>query len=219
VTEASGSPAHLPAPVVEVLGGTPRNRFRGPSPGWRLPPALRRRVVSFDRRVDTAFDRLRGRRSAVDRTLYALSALGDFSLLWHLLGAAKGLRSERDFHGAVRLAVGLGVESVLVNGAVKSLFRRHRPPWEGGRPYRLRLPHTSSFPSGHASSGFFAASLLADGDPAWRVTYLLAALVAASRIHVRIHHASDVVGGAVLGLLLGGAVRRAAPLPPEGGES
>jgi undecaprenyl-diphosphatase len=40
----------------------------------------------------------------------------------------------------------------------------------------------------------------------------LAALVAASRVHVRIHHPSDVVGGAVIGASLGTVIRERWPL-------
>jgi undecaprenyl-diphosphatase len=58
----------------------------------------------------------------------------------------------------------------------------------------------------------FAAMLLADGDRRRRwLWYGLAALVATSRPYVRIHHASDVVGGVVVGRLLGTAARRLWP--------
>jgi undecaprenyl-diphosphatase len=103
---------------------------------------------------------------------------------------------------AVKLSVILGVESLLVNVGIKSLFRRSRPMWEAehARPHRLRSPRTSSFPSGHASSAFTAAGVLAfTGDPLWPVYYGIAIVVASSRAYVRIHHASDVVGGAILG--------------------
>jgi undecaprenyl-diphosphatase len=46
------------------------------------------------------------------------------------------------------------------------------------------------------------------GPPPW---YLLAGLVAFSRVYVRLHHTSDVVAGAVLGLTFGLAARRFAP--------
>ena len=39
-----------------------------------------------------------------------------------------------------------------------------------------------------------------------------AGVVAVSRVHVRIHHASDVVVGAGIGLALGRLIRRAVPL-------
>ena len=74
----------------------------------------------------------------------------------------------------------------------------------------LRRPHTSSFPSGHATSGFMAATVLGAGrsTPTKLAWYGVATVVAASRVHVKIHHASDVVGGAVIGLGLGAVVRR-----------
>jgi undecaprenyl-diphosphatase len=72
---------------------------------------------------------------------------------------------------------------------------------------------SSSFPSGHASAAFTAAGILAEDSRAWPLWYLLAGLVASSRVHVKIHHASDVVGGAVLGIALGRMARRAWPLP------
>ena len=200
--------------AVEALGGTPSDVRRGPSVGIRLPGVLRRRVTAFDTGVDRAFERIRGR-GPFDKLFYAASELGDFALIWHLLGTAKGLRSDRDVKGAVRLSAALGIESVLVNGVIKSMFRRNRPVWEQHRPRALRRPRTSSFPSGHASSGFMAARLLSEGDPAWRGAYAVAAVVAASRIHVRIHHASDVLAGAVLGIALGTAARRLVPLAPR----
>jgi membrane-associated phospholipid phosphatase len=39
------------------------------------------------------------------------------------------------------------------------------------------------------------------------VYFSLAALVAAIRVYTRMHHTSDVVAGAALGLVLGGAFR------------
>jgi undecaprenyl-diphosphatase len=183
----------------------------GARQGGRLP-ALRRWVRAFDARADAAFDRIRGNPVA-DRIFYTASAVGDFSLLWLALAAARGLRSERDWHAAVRAAAVLGVESLVVNAGVKSLFRRRRPPWDQPRPLRLRRPRSSSFPSGHATAAACAAVVLGEGDPLWPVYALLAALVAASRVHVKIHHASDVVAGIPIGLAFGLAARRLAPLP------
>ena len=54
-----------------------------------------------------------------------------------------------------------------------------------------------------------AATLLSQGRPKQRPIWLgVAAVVAASRVHVKIHHASDVVGGAVIGVLAGTLVGR-----------
>ena len=159
-------------------------------------------VDRFDLLVDRAFDQLRGK-PAWDRIFYTASELGDHSLIWHLLGTAQGVVRPDGAARAVRLWTSLGVESALVNGGIKSLFRRSRPAFDGERPHHLRSPRTSSFPSGHASSAFLAAALLSQGSKAKPVYYAAAVVVASSRVHVRIHHASDVVGGAVLGIALG----------------
>src|SRR5690606_10423671 len=151
-----------------------------------------------------------------DRVMYAASALGDFSLVWALLGSAKSLRSARDEQAFLRLLVGLAAESVLVNQGIKRLFRRTRPLPEGERPHHLPPPPTTSFPSGHASSGAFAATLLSDGSKAPIAWWAVALVVASSRVHVRIHHASDIVAGAALGTVLGLVVRRLWRLPPRG---
>ncbi|MDQ3756779.1 MAG: phosphatase PAP2 family protein [Actinomycetota bacterium] len=179
-----------------------------------LSTHTRKRIAAFDARVDTGLDRVRGNPVA-DRVMYAASALGDHSLVWLMFGALRGLRSEHDWKAAVRVGAGLGIESAVVNVGVKSLFRRTRPPWETDRPFRLRRPRTSSFPSGHATSAFTAAGLLSDDDPLWPLYYLVAGLVATSRVYVRVHHASDVLGGIPIGILLGRIGRRLAPLPPR----
>jgi undecaprenyl-diphosphatase len=163
---------------------------------------IRESVAAFDERVDAAFDRLRGNRLA-DRVMYGASAVGDHSLIWVIVGAARALGSQRRLPSAVRMAVALGAESLLVNVGIKSLVRRRRPPSSDSRPLPLRQPVTSSFPSGHATSAFCAAGLLSDGDRLWPLYYGLAVVVASSRIYVRIHHASDVLAGAAIGALLG----------------
>ncbi len=178
-------------------------------------------VRRFDSGVERALDAIRGHR-AVDRLFYGASELGDFSLVWLLLGAARALRSDRDLEAAKRLVVGLAAESLVVNGLIKSVFRRTRPSWEAERPLRLRRPRTSSFPSGHATAACVATILLAEEDPLWPLYCAVGAVVATSRVYVKIHHASDVLAGMVVGVALGVAGRRLMPLPPrsteEGGD-
>lgn len=178
----------------------------------RAPPGVSARVADFDREVDRFFDdHLRGRPTA-DRLFYAASALGDHGLIWFMLATLRGLRSGEHLPAAVRTAVGVAVESVVVNGPVKLLFRRSRPVHHGLRPLPLRTPRTSSFPSGHATSAFCAASLLSENDPFWPLYYAIALAVAWSRVHVKIHHASDVAAGIAIGAVMGHLGRRLSPL-------
>jgi undecaprenyl-diphosphatase len=177
------------------------------------PPHELSLVERFDELVDGWFDRIRGTEPA-DRIMYGLTELGDFGLIWLLLAFARGLRSEEDAWAAIKLAGVLGLESVVVNGLVKSQFKRERPVVQDDRPHKLRIPLTTSFPSGHSSSAMLAGMLLTQrSSRATKVAIFgLGAVVASTRIHVRIHHASDVVGGVAVGLALGTVARRVFPL-------
>lgn len=171
-------------------------------------------IKAFDAAADRRADQLRGN-AVADKVMYGASELGDWSLIWHLIGAGQALLPGRDPMTAVRLSAILGAESLLVNGGVKSLFRRTRPVWIDAvpRPHRLRTPRSTSFPSGHASSAFTAATILAQGDPLWPLYYGVAAVVASSRVYVKIHHASDVIAGAALGIGIATVARRVWPKP------
>src|SRR5262249_34217597 len=65
-----------------------------------------------------------------------------------------------------------------------------------------------SFPSGHSATTFAAATVLQQhlGYKAGLPTYLIASYVAASRLHDNRHFASDVVFGAVTGIVVGRSV-------------
>lgn len=161
------------------------------------------RVAAFDERADAVLERIRDHRVSA-RLFRIASTVGDFSLVWHAIGLAYGLGVERRLGHALGFSALIGVESLLVNQVVKRLFRRSRPTATGDPRYVVRRPSTSSFPSGHASSAFFAATLLTvwagiASAPLW---WAIALVVALSRAVVRIHHASDVVGGIVVGVLL-----------------
>ncbi len=198
------APASQPASVTEA-----------PPVRRALPKPWRARIDAFDKAVDDALDHVRGNPIA-DRVFYLATELGDWALVWHIIGTARGLLDDDKADEALRLSMILGGESLLVNGVIKSFFRRTRPAWEQPRAYRIRRPRSSSFPSGHASSAFTAAAVLGEDDALWPVVYAIAAVVATSRVYVRIHHASDVVGGILVGAALGRIARRVWPKPGGG---
>ena len=173
---------------------------------------LRDLIKIFDDRVDASFDALRGNRIA-DRTFYTASELGDFGLLWVIFGLLRALRGGKlNERAAVRAIIATGVESFIVNIILKSIFGRGRPVREIEHPLPIRQPLTSSFPSGHATAAFCGAMLLSDEDPLAGLYFASAIVVALSRIYVKIHHASDVAAGIVVGLSLGAIAKRLFPL-------
>jgi undecaprenyl-diphosphatase len=110
----------------------------------------------------------------------------------------------------IGLAVALGVESLIVNQGIKRIFRRARPTISGDPRFDVREPSTSAFPSGHASAAAFTATILSawDGKRSRPLWWALAAIVGTSRAYVRIHHASDVIAGAIVGAGLGAVATR-----------
>jgi undecaprenyl-diphosphatase len=183
---------------VDPVAGVPGQSQFGPS------------VDAFDTRVDELLELLRGH-PLFDRIFATASHVGDFSLIWHLIGVGRGIVLRCPDQVLV-LAALLGVESLVVNQGVKRLFRRERPTETGDVRLQVRRPTTSSFPSGHASSAAFAAMVLSgwDGPRVGVIWWKIAAIVGISRAYVRIHHGSDVVAGAFVGALLGVVGRRIA---------
>ena len=166
------------------------------------------RVHAFDETVEKWLEQYRT--DTLDAVFYGLSNAGDHGKVWHVLGAARALRRRQPRY-AIRFSTALGLESAFTNGLVKSLFRRVRPlehfVHDRPLPYRMRRPITSSFPSGHAVTGFMCSVVLAKDTRAAPLYVGLAALIAASRVYTRMHHPSDVIAGAALGLALGHVVK------------
>ena len=162
-------------------------------------------MTSFDEAGDRVLEPLRNHRASNALFGFA-SKVGDFSVVWHIIGLLRAIGSVHRLQQALALSVALGVESVIVNQGVKRLVKRERPTTSGDHRFEVRTPSTSSFPSGHASSATFAAIVLTSftGFPLAAVWLIIALVVALSRVVVRIHHLSDIVGGIVTGAILGG---------------
>src|SRR5919112_494129 len=104
------------------------------------------------------------------------------------------------------LGMDLIESTILAEGLtqlIKVAVRRHRPihPDGGSNP-------GYSFPSGHATVTFAAATVLQQhlGWKAAVPTYLVASYVAMSRLHDNRHFASDVAAGAAEGIIIGRSV-------------
>lgn len=107
----------------------------------------------------------------------------------------------------------LSFESWMISGVIvsglKFLIGRRRPQGNGDgfnfHPFSFRS-RDHSFPSGHASSAFAVATVIANHSEEFSIDFLaynLAALAALSRIHDSKHWASDVFIGAAIGYFVG----------------
>lgn len=63
---------------------------------------------------------------------------------------------------------------------------------------------TYSFPSNHALNNFAVATFFSFLFPQFRVIlFITASLIAISRVYLGLHYPSDIIGGAVLGIIFG----------------
>jgi len=95
------------------------------------------------------------------------------------------------------------VTAAVVNLGAKPLGRRSRPDRAVERvpvARHVRMPSSTSFPSGHSATAFaFATGVGHVLAPAAIPLHGLAALVAYSRVHTGVHYPADVVIGALIG--------------------
>jgi membrane-associated phospholipid phosphatase len=107
------------------------------------------------------------------------------------------------------------VAADLLSYGTRDWIDRRRPPLVYPEPKPLvHVPHSGSFPSGHSANAFACATVLAWYDRRLAVpAFVLAAAIAWSRVYVGVHWPLDVLGGAVLGVLLATALLMLAAIP------
>ncbi len=133
-----------------------------------------------------------------------VTKLGDHGIFW--IGVAilllffKKTRATGAMMG-VALLCGL----IIGNGMMKPMIGRTRPyDTEGAMQIHLLVDRLTdgSFPSGHTLASFEAAGVLFIRDKRLGVPALIAAiLVAVSRLYLYVHFPTDVIAGALLGIL------------------
>lgn len=142
----------------------------------------------------------------LDRAATALSRAADGSKLWIGVAGLLAATGARGRRSAIDGLASIALTSAVVNLTLKPLRRRRRPDRVLHRvplARQVNMPHTTSFPSGHAASAFAFASGVSHALPAAGVPLqAAAALVAYSRVHTGVHYPIDVIAGALIGTAL-----------------
>jgi undecaprenyl-diphosphatase len=148
----------------------------------------------------------------LDGPITRISKAANYGRLWFAIAALIALVGGHRGRGvALRGVAAWGVTALVADLALKDLVPRRRPTPTSTIAREVRMPVSSSFPSGHTASGFaFAAAVTADVPVLAIPLYGLASIVGYSRIHGGVHYPSDVIAGSVLGLAVGTTVRYAA---------
>jgi undecaprenyl-diphosphatase len=159
-------------------------------------------VIGLDHRLERWI--VHHRAEPFDTFFVALSHIGSYGIVWLTLAVLTVLLLRRPVVFPLVVAAYFG--SAAVSDVIKLSVDRARPVDHPLVPE----PASHSFPSGHATTSFACAATLApfvDRRGA-TVLFVLATAIAYSRVYVGVHYPLDVLGGAVLGLLVATSLRR-----------
>jgi hypothetical protein len=145
--------------------------------------------------------RTRGHSPRLESAAKALGKAGNHAVVWVVLGLVMALLDPERRESWLICAV-LGPIAIGLNYGVKLLIKRPRPVLEGLPPLG-GVPSSLSFPSAHALSSFAVATAMFRVDPATAGALVIALTLSLGRPYLGMHYPSDVLAGAVLGIVLG----------------
>ncbi len=157
-------------------------------------------MQSADERLLRAM-RTRGHTPGIEGAAVALGKAGNNALIWVVLGALLALIDPSRRESWLICAV-LGPIAICLNYGLKLIVRRPRPVLEGLPPLG-GAPSSLSFPSAHAFSSFAVAVARFRVDPATAGALIVALALSLGRPYLGMHYPSDVLVGALLGVVLG----------------
>lgn len=140
----------------------------------------------------------------MDAIMPFITQLGDAGLIWIILSIGLIIPKKTRKIGFVMI-IALILNGIICNIILKPMLARIRP-FDVNTAVKLLInkPRDFSFPSGHTSASFTAASVLFFRKSKLFVPSLvLAFLISFSRLYLYVHYPSDVLAGLVFGILCG----------------
>lgn len=144
------------------------------------------------------------RSDVLDFIMPLITKLGNGGILWICLSLILILFRKTRKTG-IAMAVSLVLEVLCCNIILKPFVARPRP-CDVNTAVQLLVPHPTdySFPSGHTGASFAAASaLFFSKNRLWIPSLILAVLIGFTRLYLYVHYPSDVLAGALIGIMLG----------------
>jgi undecaprenyl-diphosphatase len=134
--------------------------------------------------------------------MWGLSAIGRGGIVWLLIAAALTVMKRLRKREWAQLALALLVTSAMTDAVLQPVVGRERP---FVRSLSVAVigdrPTSGSFPSGHAANAFAGALVLSRFAAAPALAWwVLAGVIAYSRLYLGVHYPSDVVAGALVGI-------------------
>jgi len=138
----------------------------------------------------------------MDKAMLIITSLGNVGIIWAVISIL--LMSNKKYRNIGFMALGaLILSTILGEGILKHVVKRIRPSADiPAVNLLISKPLSYSFPSGHTTSSFAVAGVLAKYFKPYSVEFFsLATLIAFSRLYLYVHYPTDVLAGIVLGLI------------------
>ncbi len=145
--------------------------------------------------------------AASDAVMPYITHLGAGGILWVLLAAVL-ICIKKYRRAGLTIAAALILSLIFCNGLLKNAAARMRPfDINTNVSLLIRPPSDYSFPSGHTAASFASAVslLLCRCKRLGAAALITAALISFSRLYLYVHFPSDVLAGALLGVIFAAA--------------
>ena len=152
---------------------------------------------------------------AMDAIMTFITHLGDAGIIWIIITICL-LISKQYRKLGILCAIGLISGLIIGNIIVKNVVSRQRPfelansladtidQWKNFFHYKIKPPTDRSFPSGHTQASFIVATILMMAKRKFGIPALiLAFLIGFSRLYLKVHFPTDVLGGMLMGIAIG----------------
>ena len=138
----------------------------------------------------------------LDKLMICITTLGNKGIVWIIIGVIM-LFFKKYRRTGIAVLLGLIFGLVLGNWTIKNIVARPRPCALTEIELIIPYPSEYSFPSGHTLSSFIAATCVYLRNKKFGVwAYVLASLIAFSRLYLYVHFPTDIIGGVLLGIAL-----------------
>ncbi len=143
----------------------------------------------------------------IDKVMVISTYLGNGGMIWIIIAALLMINKNYRKIGFMALAA-LILSTILGDGILKHVVGRIRPSANiPAVDLLIKKPLSYSFPSGHTTSSFAVAGVLAKYFKDYALEFFsLASLIAFSRLYLYVHYPTDILAGAILGIICSGIV-------------
>ena len=165
------------------------------------------KLKDLDKRVVDRMSEIH--RPVLDRIMVLFTYSGTGAVIWWVLFVIPFLISKRFRVTGIIMTAALVINYLIGEIIIKKKVGRIRPSASiADDDMKISKPKDHSFPSGHSASSFCAFTVTAFCCPVWiwLSALIIASAIAFSRMYLRVHYLTDVLGGILLGIVDGALV-------------